>query len=398
MNARLCRCAVAVCPVLWSGTARSQSVRVRNVPAEYQHIQDAIDSSANGDTVLVSPGRYYENINYRGKDIVVTSRYSITGDVNDIVNTTIDGSRPRYPDSASVVLITSPGQGHPVLEGFTITGGTGTAWRDARNGGTYREGGGILSEFASPRIIHNIIVGNEALLAGGVVRSAGGGAIRCGNGEPEIIDNAIIGNRGGYGGAMVLYYTAATVKNNVIAHNIGGYSFGGGAIWIAARLARNSPNVLENNTIADNTAAGDSSGIVDTSKVADENGRGGAILVYAGRTYQNDVILRNNIIWRNNQRIGGAIAGDTAAVHVRYSDVQGGWRGRGNISADPLFPDATRYHLSPRSPGIEAGDPKSAFEDVTDPATRSRIRGAAQVKERNEMGAYGGRGAHVLLP
>jgi hypothetical protein len=110
------------------------------------------------------------------------------------------------------------------------------------------------------------------------------------------------------------------------------------------------------------------------------------------------VILRNNIIWRNNQRIGGAIAGDTAAVHVRYSDVQGGWRGRGNISADPLFTDATRYHLSPRSPGIEAGDPKSAFEDVTDPATRSRIRGAAQVKERNEMGAYGGRGAHVLLP
>jgi hypothetical protein len=375
-----------MCQFLCAGSALSQGGRVRRVPAEYRQIQLAIDSSADGDTVLVSPGRYYENINYRGKDIVVTSRYAITADVNDIVNTTIDGSRPRYPDSASVVLISNRRQGRQVLQGFTITGGTGTVWRDVRNGGLYREGGGILSEFASPLIVHNIITKNDAILVRGAVRSAGGGAIRAGNGEPEIADNVIIGNRGGYGGAIVLYYTAARVSNNVIARNVGGYSFGGGALWIAARLARNAPNVIENNTIADNTAAGDTSGIVDTNKVANENGRGGAMLVYSGGAYQNDVVMRNNIIWRNKQRIGGSISGDTAAVHISYSDVQGGWHGRGNIDADPQFADTVSYCLSSHSPGLDAGDPEPASPNTADPLTPGSRRIPTSVKMRNDIG------------
>src|SRR5512138_3891538 len=53
---------------------RAPSGRIRHVPADYPGIQVAIDSAAPGDTVLVEPGRYVENIQFRGKGIVVASR------------------------------------------------------------------------------------------------------------------------------------------------------------------------------------------------------------------------------------------------------------------------------------------------------------------------------------
>ena len=77
-----------------------------------------------------------------------------------------------------------------VLEGFTITGGTGTIWLDAKDLAYFREGGGILCELGSPTIRHNHIVNNAAVamtknVKGDSLLSAGGGAIRCGYSEPK---------------------------------------------------------------------------------------------------------------------------------------------------------------------------------------------------------------------
>ncbi len=47
------------------------------VPAEFSTIQDAIEASESGDSVLVSPGFYQENINFEGKSITVSSLYLI---------------------------------------------------------------------------------------------------------------------------------------------------------------------------------------------------------------------------------------------------------------------------------------------------------------------------------
>jgi len=43
------------------------------VPKDYKTIQAAIDASNNGDTILVSPKTYYENIDFIGKTITVKS-------------------------------------------------------------------------------------------------------------------------------------------------------------------------------------------------------------------------------------------------------------------------------------------------------------------------------------
>jgi len=57
--------------------------------AEFDNIQAAIDDSNDGDTIIVQPGRYTENINFLGKNITLTSTNPTNSNI--VSSTTIGG-------------------------------------------------------------------------------------------------------------------------------------------------------------------------------------------------------------------------------------------------------------------------------------------------------------------
>jgi len=80
-------------------------------------IQEAIVASASGDTIIVHPGRYMENIDFSGKDIYLTSLYNYTEDRDDIITTIIDGN------GTDVVSFITSETRDACLDGFTIENG-----------------------------------------------------------------------------------------------------------------------------------------------------------------------------------------------------------------------------------------------------------------------------------
>lgn len=89
---------------------------VINIPADFITIQEGIDNSTNGDTVLVHPGTYVENLTISGKNIVLASLYFIMGDTSYISQTIIDGS---YSGNTIRLLSNSSS----LIEGLTIING-----------------------------------------------------------------------------------------------------------------------------------------------------------------------------------------------------------------------------------------------------------------------------------
>ena len=89
-------------------TSRLLTIRV---PKDYPTIQQAIDSSFDGYTILVSPGTYAESLNLGGREIEVRST---------------DGAGVTIVNPASGRCLTAVGQkgAGAVLEGFTLTGGS----------------------------------------------------------------------------------------------------------------------------------------------------------------------------------------------------------------------------------------------------------------------------------
>lgn len=346
---------------------------VINVPGNFLIIQAAINASVNGDTVLVEQGIYYENINFRGKNIVLTSRFYLTQDTSFICSTIINGSQPVFADTASCIILNSGEDSTAIIQGFTITGGMGTKWFDQHGAGTFREGGGIITEFSSPIIRWNHIVNNLVLNSIGVA-STGGGGMRCGDGHPHIYNNVIAHNQARYGGGIVINFcTNAEIKNNLIVNNSGGQSFGGGGLWATGSTTA-TVLIVENNTIANNHVTG----------IGNYGGKGGGIFVFS-----ITLNTKNNIVWGNTQSSGNSIATFLGGIlNATYSNIDFSFTGAGNINTNPLFVDTIIYLLSTVSPCIDGGDNASAYNDLTVSANTAQF--PSQGSERNDIGAYGG--------
>jgi Bacterial Ig domain/Right handed beta helix region len=362
------------------------------VPKDQPTIQSAINAAINGDTALVAPGTYAENINFNGKAITVKSE-------SGPQNTIIDGGK-----LGSVVTFTSGEGRDSILNGFTLQNGSAGV-----GGGIIIAGSSIAG--SSPTITNNVITNNHACLGGGAgiwinfgspliqlntitnngddisCPGNGGGIQVNGNSSVEILDNVISNNKvalesfggGGIdmgpnndgipiikgnvikgngsstvGGGILLASPNAVVVQNLITGN---HAERGGGIFLVPISQR-----LVNNTIADNDAA-DGSGIyssfIDTVPPQPTNNlteltnniivaiqaqsQGQSVLYCLNSNSIPSVIRFNNIFSANGFTFGGAIPDQTGM--------------NGNISADPMFANPTQgdYHLLTVSPSIDSG-------------------------------------------
>lgn len=364
---------------------------ILSVPSNYATIQQAIDAATSGDTVLVAPGAYVENINFLGKAITVQSQ-------SGPEITTITGSF----DEAIVRF--SSGEGiDSKLEGFTLQFGVG---------------GGIVIYSSSPTVSNNRITNASACNGWGIRVNYGSPIIKgnlikhkspttCewgfGNGielyftsTPEILDNSISDNRG----AGMYLFAAGTplIRNNIINGNMGS----------GIEMGNSSNPVIVQNLIYGNRGSGiywlvpsGSTGpLLINNTIAENIGPG----IYADG-YDANVRLVNNIITGpiGQSAIFCGDFHDTDTPIFQFNDVfnpgDNAFDGNcaypnglnGNISVDPLFEDTqnTEFCLGTGSPVIDAGDNSQSDLTDTDFAGGIRVRdGNGDGSEIVDMGAY----------
>ncbi len=349
------------------------------VPQECRTIQRAIKSASNGDTIIVSPGTYRENLDFLGKSITLISEQGPQV-------TIIDGGQ-----NGSVIEFTKSEGANSVLNGFTVTNGYGMVW--AKSAG---DGGGIYCDGASPTIINNVITDNFASsgYGGGLfIKSYSapivayntitdnssiqcGGGIYCRNSTPYIVYNTITNNRSmlGFGGAITcsLGSKAYIVSNTMI----GNWSkAGGGGI-----CAYQSAPVITGNILSRNTTLAAGGGmlvfwssapeITNNTISKNEACDGGGL---ACKNYSS-ARVSNTIIWNNQAQLGHEIylgkSNSPASLDISYTNVDISVGsifsdtncfiniGSGIISADPYFvdPSSNDFHLTIYSPCINVGD------------------------------------------
>ncbi|HJN97848.1 MAG TPA: hypothetical protein QGF51_02615, partial [Candidatus Marinimicrobia bacterium] len=311
-------------PLWYVSTTGSDSTGNGSQEFPFANIQTAIDSSSDGDTVLVAQGVYCDTVNFIGKNIVVGSHYIIDHNETFIDSTILGVGNPYYYYNENCgnffggVKFVNGEDSSAVLTGFTITSSFGDSPLQCIN--------------SSPTLSNLSVLGNS-------ISGNGGGAIYLVNCNSNL-EYLHIGNNhktsANIGGAGIFAENSSlTIYNSLIVNNSSSetdvYST---TITTGGIVAVNSTLVLNNNTFF-----GNSGGVV----------HGGAIHFDAG---SNGTII-NSIFWDNEgpEEITGSAA-------ITFSNVQGGWEGEGNIDANPLFcnPDSGDYTLADNSPCVSTGE------------------------------------------
>jgi parallel beta-helix repeat protein len=218
--------------------------------ADFNNIQAAINDANDGDTVLVRPGTYYENISMKDGVTVQGSGANVT---------TIDGGA-----SGNVVVFSSVSG---ILSGFNITNGQISGY----NAGVYANASTVVIENniisnnqTGIRVISNstgIIIGNK------VVDNSGTAGIWLDNSNPTVTNNLIVSNdwtgiHSKYTSASIINNTISNngwfginaveppslqvIANNIITQNRYGFMVSGGATSAVSRLAISYNNVWDN--------------------------------------------------------------------------------------------------------------------------------------------------------
>ena len=182
---------------------------------DYTTIQAAINAADEGDVIIVSPGRYVENINLLGKAITLQSTEPI--DPSIVESTIIDGG-----GMGSVIRCDSNETAETGISGFVITGGSGST----RLGTSLTYGGGMYNYFSSPTISNCIFIDNAVIANGGGVYN--GGLFFEDDCKPTFINCTFSENRAdGFGGVMNNYFSSPVINGCTFTNNTAGRNGGG---------------------------------------------------------------------------------------------------------------------------------------------------------------------------
>jgi hypothetical protein len=385
-----------------------------HVPADSPSIQDALFSANDGDTVLVSPGRYFGGIVFPDKNITLASSDGPTVTIIDSAGGST-GVSFNFLQSQRIVL-----------RGFTIT-----------NGFPFNGGGGILIQGSSPTIDGNIITANQGCGGGGIaalqssaiIRNnvisnnisancfppQGGGGVRIvGTGNVQLLNNTITGNQqqdgGDGGGVMTDQFANVLISGNIIQGNSAGGNGGGVVIGSSPVLLNNvitgntasqgggvyafanqGQPAFVNNTIAGNSAAVGTQLYIDAADgnveiannlLIDFTGSGA---VFCGSTAGQIPVFNHNDVFSVQSSSGAPAPAYTGAC----PDSTGT---NGNLQADPNFVDqiSGNFHLQPGSVALDAGDNLAANLPATDVEGNPRLAASNSVTCSGivDLGAY----------
>ena len=318
--------------------------KVISVPGDFGTIQEGINNSAHTDTVLVSPGVYYENINFSGKNITLASLFLTTRDTSYTSQTIINGG-----GAGRVVNISNGESADAKLIGFTIM-----------NGYSYY-GSGIRILSSSPVISDNIIKDNQMGWYGE------GCGIYLKHSSSTIYNNKIINNDGAYYGGGIAVDSSASVEilNNIITKhttNSGyGVAYGAGISVMSSGGIKIKKNLLYTNNV--DFGDGDMISIINSDAEINKctfynTSTSGSTMV----VYESQLTMKNSIIWSDVNFQGIAIDSShfkSSLMNISYCNFNEATEGEGNISIDPEFKNLETFALQLQSPCINSGDPVS---------------------------------------
>ncbi len=395
------------------------------VPADFNTIQEAIDSVWDGDIVTVSDGLYTgegnRDIDFRGYAITLRSENGPENCIIDCEGAALEFHRGFYFRNGE--------DQNSILDGFTV-----------KNGYAQYEGGAIECDNSSPKIRNCNFQSNSARNFGGAVLNInnsrvvlegcifreneiiggwylyGGAAVAnvydsdCVLNECSFINNSSVKS----GGALYNRYSDTELTNCSFIGNFASY-YGGGICNTKSKLK--AVNCL----FSDNTASSESGGAVYnedgdielvncTLSANIANCDSGGI----ANTGECSVILTNSILWSNSvgdvQDMNAQVCADVLDVNyccIQSLDEQ--LLGEHNLNIDPLFIDFNgidnilgneddNLRLSEFSPCLDAGNNTAVpLSVVTDLDGDERFIDEIDVNDTGccqppivDMGAYEG--------
>ncbi len=370
----------------WSVASVAAAAEIR-VPEDHGTIQEAVDAAADGDTVLVAPrvytirtpidfNRFHDPRDPASPPLKNITLRSTAGPEATIIRV----QSPLDPFRASVMIFDKGESRETVVEGFTLSGGRGTAWgpnpwqfggagvvcdsssptfiRCAIVENSVREefarGGGIVCWQSSPRFLDCTVSRNFAQFGGGAVFSSGpgtepefrecrfdlnfagsrGGALLFeAPSQPTVTDCVISRNQSNVEAGGVLCAMQTVVRNSSIVANES--PFGSGLILLGASRLEGS-NVSDNNS--EGVVVGEASTVTIEGSTISGNRNGGVLCFAEGR-----VDLVGCTISGNRAERGGGLLLDNCAATVTDCEI------RGNFASD----SGGGIYLSATSPDID---------------------------------------------